>query len=559
MHNYLKRSVGRGIVTLLMASAVFRLPAEMSAPDYSTLAGQLEPEVRAEMKNWGITGLALALVDDQQTVYASGFGEARRESVFRCGSISKLFNAVAVMQLVEAGTLDLDAPLERYGADLLPVNPFTNGAPITLRQLLCHRSGMIREAPVGGYLDDTEPGLTRTVASVSQAVLVNPPNTKTRYSNVGPSLAGRVVERATGERFEDYQREHVLGPLGMTNSAWTFRRLPRGRLVVSYLRVADGRGGYRRQRTPVFDLGTIPAGNLFTSVDDLARFLAMLAAEGATRDGRILRADTLAQMFTPQLTTEPGSFGLGFVVGKFRDHRAVSHNGAVYGHSASLVYLPEVKLGVIVLGNEDLANARIQRLANLALSLLLQAKRGEPLPPPPTPIEVSPEALQAFAGDYESQSYWASLKVSRGRLTADISGQPTKLTPVGPLRLLADSRINEAVPMLFERDTVGRITGFTLGLQKFARVPSNPPTIPREWRNYLGSYGPSFIPLVVRERHGHLYATTENMVDYRLTPLNRQVFAMPLGLYADEQLVFLGDPRRKPASVNLANMILRRR
>jgi CubicO group peptidase (beta-lactamase class C family) len=511
------------------------------------------------MAQWGITGVAVALVDDQQTVHAAGFGEARRDSVFRCGSISKLFNAVAVMQLVEAGQLDLDAPVERYGSGLLPVNPFMNAAPVTLRQLLCHRSGMIRETPVGGYLDDSQPGLARTVASVAQTVLVNPPNTKTRYSNVGPSIAGRVVELVAGTRFEHYQRERILGPLGLTNSAWSLKALPRGRLVASYMRVADGRGGFVRQRSPVFDLGTLPAGNLFTSADDLARFIAMLAADGRAPGGRVLAAESIARMFTPQLTTEPTGFGLGFMVGKFREHKTISHNGAVYGCSSSLVFVPDAKIGVVVLGNEDIVNARIQKLANRALSLMLEAKLGEKPPSAPVPLTLAADALAAFFGDYESQSYWAALEVKDGCLVANISGQPTTLTPVEPLRFLADSRLNDAVPVVFERDAAGRVTGFTMGSQQFTRVPADARDIPREWRAYLGSFGPDFIPLVASARHGHLYAMTENMVDYRLTPLNRHVFGLPPGLYVDEHLVFLADRRGKPHSVNLANMVLRRR
>jgi CubicO group peptidase (beta-lactamase class C family) len=340
------------------------LSAEMNPPDYSPVAAQLEPAVRQEMASWGISGVALALIDDQRIVWAAGFGEAKRESVFRCGSISKLFNAVAVMQLVEAGKLDLDAPVSLYGAELLPVVPFPEAGPVSLRQLLCHRSGMIRESPVGGYFDDTEPGLARTVSSVGQAVLVNPPNTKTRYSNVGPSIAGRVVELVSGERYDKYQHEHILAPLGMSRSAWRRQDVARGHLVPAYLRVADGRGGFTRRRTPVFDLGTIPAGNLFTTAEDLARFVSMLAAGGETPGGRVLKRESLAQMFTAQFPDEPGSFGLGFMVGKFGEHQLVSHSGAVYGHSASLAFLPESKLGVVVLGNEDIANARIQKLAN---------------------------------------------------------------------------------------------------------------------------------------------------------------------------------------------------
>jgi CubicO group peptidase (beta-lactamase class C family) len=558
MKTYWNRSLGCAVSAALLLSL---LPSAFAAPpatDYSAAVRQLEQAMRAEMEMWNITGLALALVDDQQTIHAAGFGEAKRDSVFRCGSISKLFNAFAVMQLVEQGKLDLDAPVERFGAGLLPVNPFTNATPVTLRQLLCHRSGMIRESPVGGYLDDSQPSLARTVASVPQTVLVNPPNSKTRYSNVGPSIAGRVVELVSGTRFERYQRERILDPLGMTNSAWLLKELPRGRLVSSYLRVADGRGGFKHQRCPVFDLGTESAGNLFTTADDLARFLAMLAAEGASPKGRILKAETLAQMFIPQLTGATNGYGLAFGIGDFQGYKAVRHNGAVYGHSSSLVFLPDAKLGVVVLGNEDIVNARITRLANLALSLMLEAKRGVKSPAAPTTLSLSAGALAAFEGEYESQSYWASLKGADGRLVADLSGQPVKLTPVGALRFLADSRMHDAAPTVFERDASGQVTSFILSGQKFTRVPSGTPEIPREWQAYLGSYGPSFIPVVVSARHGHLYAMTENMVDYRLTPVNRLVFAMPPGLYEDEHLVFLIDRRGKPHSVNLANMILPR-
>jgi CubicO group peptidase (beta-lactamase class C family) len=90
------------------------------------------------MTEWGIGGLALALVDGRDVAYAQGFGEARRDSIFRVGSISKLFNAVAVVREIEEGGLEIDEPI---ASQLLPVNPFPKAPPVTLRQLLCHRSG----------------------------------------------------------------------------------------------------------------------------------------------------------------------------------------------------------------------------------------------------------------------------------------------------------------------------------------------------------------------------------------------------------------------------------
>lgn len=551
--------IGAFCVAVLLAGLSPAWAGTDARPDYSAAIDRLEAAVHEEMHTWGIAGLALALVDDQQIVHAAGYGEARRSSVFRCGSVSKLFTAVAVMQLVEQGKLDLDAPLDRYGSGLLPVNPFTNAAPVTLRQLLCHRSGVVRESPVGGYLDPDEPGLARTVSSVAQTVLVNPPGTQTRYSNVGPSLAGRAVELVSGTRFEQYQRDRILGPLGMTNSAWQRKDLPRGRLIASYLRVADGRGGFTRQRCPVFDLGTLSAGNLFTTADDLARFLAMLAAQGTGPQGRVLEAGSLERMFTPQLTGATNGFGLGFAVGAVHGFKAVRHTGAVYGHSTTLVFLPAAKLGVVVLANEDIITARTTHLAHLALGLLLEARDGYQPPPAPAPIDLPLEDLERFRGEFESASLWATLTVTNGCLAGNLAGQPLTLTPVAPTRFLVDSRLHDAAPAEFEQDATGRITGFSLAGQRFVKVPEGPPAIPAEWRAYLGSYGPRFIPLVVSVRHGHLYAMTENMVDYRLTPVNRHVFAMPPGLYEDEHLVFFPDRRGRPFAVSLANMILPRR
>jgi len=160
--------------------------------DYSNAIAKLEMAIREELAAHQLHGMSVALVDDQRIIYANGFGSVRRDTIFRAGSISKLFNAVAIMQQVEKGRIDLDAPIQTYGPQFNIVVPFEKAPPITIRQLLCHRSGMIRETPVGGYFDPNEPGLAATVDSVRSCVLVNPPNIKTRYSNVGPSIAGQV-------------------------------------------------------------------------------------------------------------------------------------------------------------------------------------------------------------------------------------------------------------------------------------------------------------------------------------------------------------------------------
>ncbi|MBI1842007.1 MAG: beta-lactamase family protein [Verrucomicrobia bacterium] len=547
------------VLALLALFAFLHSPSPTMSADinYSSAINALEGAVQNELKDFGIGGIAVALTDGQRLVHAAGYGQASRDSVFRAGSISKLFNAVAVMQQVEAGKLSLDAPFGSLPGAVEPANPYPDSPGFTLRHLLCHRSGIQREAPVGGYLDLTQPTLAATCDSVRGCVLVTPPNAKTRYSNIGPSLAGRVVESVTGSTFQEYQRRRLFAALGMTHSAWRLQDLSGVAVIPSGLRVADGKGGFSHQRTPVFDLGTIPAGNLYTTAPDLAQFIFMLDAKGAGQRGSVLSEASLAEMTRPQLDPE-GAFGLGFALGKFRSHKTIGHNGAVYGHSTALLYLPDARIGVVVLANEDIVGARVGRLANTALALLLETQGGERPASPAADVDIPREAPTEFAGAYESQSFWAEFHVRQGKLEGNYASQPCVLARVGKDAFRLNSRIHDDVAMTFVRGESGAITGCTVGIQKFKRVPESRDGIPEAWKPLRGSYGPKVIPIVVHEKFGHLYVTTENMVDYRLRPVNRNVFLMPPGMYEDEQIVFLTDGRGRVPSVNFANMILPR-
>lgn len=534
----------------------------------SELIRRLEQIVRDELQRGLISGVSLALVEDQRIVYTHGFGwadkkrqqPARPDTIYRAGSISKLFTALAAMQLAEQGTLDIDQPVTRYLPTLGVVSPFPDAGPMTLRQLMCHRSGLVREAPVGGYFDDSEPGTGRTVRSLSGCVLVHPPGRETKYSNSGVTLVGQVVESVSGLSFPDYQRRRLLGPLGMDSSAFLMNRALRPRLAKGYLPVADGQGGFREVEAPPFELGIIPAGNLYTTAEDLARFLTFLFAQGRMAGQPLIQTETLARMFTPQLTQATNGFGLGFSIGHVRGRKTVSHMGAVYGFTSLLSGMPAEKLGVVVLCNDDIVTGPVRKLAAAGLNLLRETRLGEPMPTPAATATLPLDELGAFAGDYESESWWAELRPADGLIQANLSGQRMVFRPVGPLQFEAHGRVAHESPVTFVRDAVGRVTGFTVLEQQFRRVdPAAVPDIPPAWRRFLGRYGPDFIPLLVTVKHGHLYAMTENEFDNRLWPLNRTVFKMPPGLYTGEHLVFQTDARGRVHTAVLANMPLKRR
>jgi len=438
--------------------------------------------------------------------------------------------------------------------------PFPDAEPIALRHLMCHRSGLIRESPAGNYFDPGEPSMEETVASIASCVLVHPPNTGTKYSNVGPTVTGRVVEIVAGIPFAEYQQKFVLGPLGMVDSSFVLDGRLQERYAPGNMWVADSHGGFNEIEAPRFQLGTLSAGNLYTTAGDLARFLSCLFADGRAPDRQVILPDTLQAMFTPQLVSEDTGYGLGFSIGKLSGHKTIGHSGAVYGHSAWLRAVPEHKVGVVVLTNEDLVSGLIEKIGQIGLERMLEAKLGQSPQERARPIDIEPDALARLTGDYESESYWAHLEVNQGILMANISGQRLTLEPIGADQFVADGRFCYRESCTFQRNDSGAGTGFQLLSQKFTRVDSSKVVeVPEAWAQFLGSYGPEFIPLVVTMKHGHLYAMTENMVDYRLTPLNRTVFKMPPGMYVDEQLVFQLGPDGTVHSVILANMTLPRR
>ena len=535
------------------------------APDIETAKTRYAEIVAEELARKITPGVSVAWVVDGRLVHAAGYGladwqqgrGADADTIYRAGSISKLFNAVAAMQLVEHGQLDLDAPIQQALPEFSIAVPFADAGPITARQLLCHRSGMIREAPVGGYLDPGQPTIQATIASVAGAALVNRPNGKTRYSNVGPTIVGRAIEVISGLPYAQYQQQHVLAPLGMTSSAWTMNDALRPRLAKGMMRVRRG-DDYVFEAAPEFELGTIPAGNLYTSANDLARFASFLMGGPPGESSQaVIAPATLEKMFQPQLVDSPTGFGIGFSIGRYREHKTVQHGGAVYGFSTMIVMLPEEKIASIVLTNADIAGAPVRRLSDAALDLLLEAVRKEPLPDEPKPAKAPAEPPAALAGDYESASYWARVDVEGGNVRATISGQPLELLPNGPLTFAANGRIMARAPIEFERDADGQINSFTAAGQKFTRVPEKPPDA-KAWQRFVGSYGPKFIPLVVTVRHGHLYASVENEYDYRLTPLNLVTFNLPPGMYADEQVVFQTDAAGKAIGALMANQYLAR-
>jgi serine beta-lactamase-like protein LACTB len=548
-------AVSLGLATVCRAET--NVPA---AAPYAATVKALDAWIASQVEARKLPALSIALVDDQKVVWARGYGmqdpkrkvPATAGTVYRVGSVSKLFTDLAVVQLVERGSLDLDAPVTKYLPDFKPRNRFKKA--ITLRHLMTHRAGLVRESPVGNYFDPDLPSLAKTVKSLNDTELLHEPGTKTKYSNAGIAVVGLVLEQERKQAFAKYLQRTLLEPLGMKSSS--FEPLPgiTDHLAKAIMWTYHG----REFPAPTFELGMAPAGSMYSTVLDLSRFLSVLFAKGKRGDEVIIQAKSLETMWTPQFVkagTKEG-FGLGFLVSQHQGRRRIGHGGAIYGFATDLSALPDDKLGVVVIASCDGANAVTSRIANLALDHMLAVKRGKPLPAIERTSTIPAKRVAELAGRWKGKSRGFDLIARSGRLYfLPESGFRVELCQAGE-SLVAEDRLG--MGMKIEPD--GK--GLRIGKESFSRIPmGKPAAVPEKWKGLIGEYGHDHNILYILEKDGKLHALIEWFFLYPLTEESENVYAFPAegGLYHGEKLIFRRDKKGRANRVTAASVVFDRR
>ena len=529
---------------------------------------KLREAIQREVADKRLPAISIALVDGPKTVYAEGFGFADKEkkrpatadTIYRVGSVSKLFTDIAVMQLVEKGTLDLDADIRDILPQFQPKNP--QGTPLTLRMLMSHRSGLVRESPVGHYFDPLEPSLADTIASLNKTTLTYPPATKTKYSNAGVSVAGYALQETTKTRFEEYLKTTLLDPMKMVDSA--FERTPEidAKLADAFMWTVDG----RRFDAPKFALGTAPAGSLYANVHDLAKFIKVILNDGKTKDVEVIKQETLQKMMEPPTDKdgEPLPFGIGFGLSTFEGQPSIGHGGAVYGFSTQFRVLPQSQLGVAAATSLDGANGVVRRISDYGLRLMLAYKEGKPLPEyqHSVPLDVTgtkgSKRAADIAGLYKSDDKEVIRLVERdGQLFLRMGAYRREIRQVDG-QLVPDD-VHGYGPV-WEQSEADQLL---IGDKTFKRVDDPlPAPIPDRWRGLVGEYGWDHNTLYILEDQGQLFALIEWFYYYPIKEISESEFAFPdYGLYHGEKLKFErgADPLRRATSVNAAEVVFERR
>src|SRR5262245_56162603 len=437
------------------------------------------------------------------------------------------------MQLVEQKKLDLDAPVTNYIPEFQPKN--TSGKPITLRHLMTHRSGLIRESSLGNYFDKDNQSLEKMVASLNDTELVYPPETKIKYSNAGIAVVGYVLQRTQNEPFAKYVKRAVLEPLGMSRS--TFE--PEPALMPGVAKAIMWSPHGRQFPAPTFELGMAPAGCMYSSVLDLAQFLKVLAADGKG----MLTKGSLDEMWRPQFAgkDEKTGIGLGFFINERNGKRRIGHNGAIYGFATELAYLPDSKLGVVVAISCDCANPVGGRIADFATDTMLAAREGKPLPelisPKPVEAEWQKRIVGTWVDDTTKREVTAEMLGGKVWLWPHRGGMRVELKQAGD-ELIVDDRLGfgTRIKWVDGRPKVGDATWTRKD------VDAKPTAIPDRWRGLIGEYGEDHNILKILEWNGRLVALIEWFFIYPLKEVSENVFEFPdFGLYHDEKVVFERD------------------
>src|SRR5438034_7789113 len=282
---------------------------QLTKADFETFLDALIP---SQLRNRNIASAVVSVVKDCQVLFQKGYGYADVEekkpvlpdqTLFRPGSISKLFTATAVMQLVEQGKLDLDRDVNDY-LDF-PI-PKTYPEPVTLRQLLTHTGGFEETLKNLFVAHESDIKPLRTYLVDEMPARIFPPGKIPSYSNYGFTLAGYIVERVSGEKFERYIDNHILKPLRMTNSTFDQPLPPElaAQMSKGYLNAA------KKPRDFEF-VQAAPAGSLSTTAADMTRFMLAFLQDGSVDGVAILKPETVRQMETRQFELHPMISGLG--------------------------------------------------------------------------------------------------------------------------------------------------------------------------------------------------------------------------------------------------------
>ena len=351
----------------------------MRHPEVATAVRDLAAEIERDRRRAGLASVAIAVVHGETVLLAAGYGcanvargtPATPDTLYRIGSLTKLFEATALMQLRDAGRLRLDDPVAKSVPAIWFSGPTGERAFPTWRQLASHTSGLPRDVPPAL---GTPPELLRYL---ERERALTAPGARYAYSNLGFVVLGQSLAELAGERYHAYVRRHILEPLGMSSSTFDPAAVAGDRLAAGYLRLdraGDGWSGYAASNRHPFQ----PSGTLLSSVNDIGRFIRLQFRRPVPGEPQVLAPATIREMWRPVIAVGAlgGAAAIGWFVAPYGPYTLVRKDGGLPGFTAHVALVPEAKLGAVAFVNESpelvrASGASVAKLERMVFERLL--------------------------------------------------------------------------------------------------------------------------------------------------------------------------------------------
>lgn len=413
-------------------------------------ADKIDDYVKAEMQRQRIPGISIAVIKDGKIIKAEGYGlanvelnvPAKPETVYKIGSVSKQFIASGIMLLVQEGKISVDDKISKF----LEGTPDT-WKEITIRHLLTHTSGILREAPgFDPFKVQSDADVIKTAYSSAMRFA---PGEKYEYCNVGYFTLAEIIRKVTGKPWEDYMSEHLFMPLEMTSTrTTTVTDLVQNR--------ANGywwKDGKLQNATNYFALR--PSGAFLSSVLDLAKWDAALYTD------KFLKQSTRDQMWMPTKLNDGtvSEYGFGWDLDTIAGHRLVHHGGSLPGFRAEFARYVDDKLSVVVLTNGDQANSN-------AIALGVAALYIPGLIPERTVSKVDSKIFDAYVGQYQPNPSLVLTVTREGdKLMLQQGSNPEKRELLPESETSFFSNDNRRVTYSFVKDDKGQVAYLVLQME----------------------------------------------------------------------------------------------
>ena len=468
----MKKTIIFFTMLVIIFSIAFAQPSPITeTPEVAAKIQLFGSWVDAQMKYYNLPGLTMGIVYDQELIWEKGFGfadlkkktPATSQTIFHVASITKLFTSTAIMQLRDAGKLQLDDAVTKYLPWFKIKHRFPDAPEITIRHFLTHTSGIPREAAFPYWTDHNFPTLEQIIKALPNQETVYPSETKWKYSNLAMALLGQIVVSASCEEYETYIQNHILKPLAMNSTSVILSEQDRKKLVTGYgIRLPNG----KREIMPFTDAkGLTPAANISSNVEDLAKFISLQFCEGKAGGKQILKGSSLKEMqrvhwLQPSWTS---GWGLGFSIRKYGSRTLVGHGGWVAGNRTQIYFCPKEKIGVVVMSNSEDGSPSMfaRRIFDVVVPAINEAVKLEPKVAKADPM------WNKYVGKYQDPTKWEYLvMILNNELVLYGFDYPPednpessiiKLTPEGEHSFRMTGENGNGELLIFEMDEKGKV------------------------------------------------------------------------------------------------------